>query len=51
MNNDKEFDNTEKLVKRGMFVILAVWAAGAITSLTLTGLIIYVAVHFIGKYW
>jgi len=48
---EKQFYNNIKFVKNSARIILAVWVAGVIASLTVLGLVIYVAVHFISKYW
>ena len=48
---DKQFNSTFKLAKRGAIVMFGIWIVGALISLAVTGGLIYVAVHFISKYW
>lgn len=47
------FDNKsiEKVVRRTFIGAIIVWGLGMILSLALTGGIIYVAYHFISKFW
>ena len=48
---NRQFNETTKLVKRGFAAVIVVWLIGACLSLGLMGTIIYVAWHFISKYW
>ena len=48
---DKDLANIKKTATRGFVVVFAVWAAWAIFSLALLGGVIYVAWHFISKFW
>ena len=50
-NHDKHFNSVFKIAKTGMGLIVAIWVMGVLVSLTLIGLIVYVAAHFISKVW
>ena len=49
--HEKLFNVTATTVKRGIGVILFLWAMGILASLTVLGVLGYVAYHFLSKVW
>lgn len=52
---DKQFNRTfetaNKTIRRGFLAVAIFWLFSVVLGLALTGGLIYVAIHFIQKYW
>lgn len=48
---EKHMDNYEKNIKRTFTVVMALWILYVIAAIAFFGGVIYVAWHFISKFW
>jgi uncharacterized membrane protein len=49
--DDKYMDKYEKKLKRTFAVVMVFWIIYVLAALTFAGGVIYVAWHFVSKYW
>jgi hypothetical protein len=49
--SDRHFTTVEKTIKRGFIVVAIMWVFGTLISLSFFGAVVWVAWHFISKYW
>lgn len=50
-DHDEEFRKVERRIKRFSSFFIAAWILVSLTSFALMGCVVYVAWHFISKYW
>lgn len=48
---EKHFEETQHVVNSGFKVVAILCVAGALVSLTMLGLVTWVAIHFLTKVW